>query len=254
MFTLVLISWGWGDQHNIETTWSYKSFKKHHPEYPIKHFHFNRGHHHELERKFNEDFGPESEYLIYKIFNMLQKVNEIETEYFVFTDSTDVYCSSKIDAVKDYYDLNDYLIFGHEKNDWPKPEVRCLWPDYTDYSPYDIQNKNFLNSGVFVGKTANYKKMLEVMVHDVLPKKLHTKNDQGMFLYYMNTLLEPRIKLDLGSFLVLNTYNRNENDFYRKGNKLYYKSENKSPIFVHDSGTPWGGAKLITKFGLHETI
>lgn len=252
MFTVVATTWGWGPSFDLNNTWLFKSFTHYNPKHKIINLHYNRNEYLDLEKEFHANLGDESECVLYKMYLQLSRLTEIETEYVIVCDAADMYCTGQVDFLKDFYDLDEYIIFGHEKNDWPKIEIRKNWHNYEDYSARDIENRNYLNGGCLVTSTANYKKLLEQIVNFYIPLKLYTKNDQGMFVYHMNTKAKPEIKMDYSGVLVLNTYERNINNFYMKNGRIYYKTENKAPIFIHDNGTPWGGSQFITRFGLSE--
>lgn len=250
MFTVVATTWSWDPTFTLQNTWLHKSFTHYNPHHKILNIHYNRNQYRQLETDFITNLGSESECILYKMFLQRQNLALIDTEYVIVCDANDVYCTGKVDFLHDFYDLDDYIIFGHEKNDWPKIDIRSQWPNYQDYTPHDIAHRNFLNGGCFVTSTENYRKLLDNIVVNYLPLKFHTKNDQGIFVYHMNTHQKPEIKLDYSGILVLNTYDRNIDEFYMKNGKVYYKKDNKAPIFIHDNGTPWGGQQFVNRFGL----
>jgi hypothetical protein len=122
--SLVTVTWSNETDFDITKTALHQSFKKFNPESQFFHFHFNRGHFWREEIEFGKMFGKESEYLLYKIKMLLSKVKDIETQYIIFSDANDVTCLGSTAVLPELYDLENYIIFGCEKNQWPKKEEK----------------------------------------------------------------------------------------------------------------------------------
>jgi len=246
---LVTITWSYSDSFEIEKTSLYKSFKRFNPNKELIHFHFNRGHYWQLENEYSQRFGAESEYLLYKITLLLDKIKTIDSEYIIFCDANDVTCLKSIDTLENIFDLENHIIIGHEKNMWPTPERKLTWPNYKDYSGYDLQNRCFLNSGMILSKKDKFCELLQSLIDNVFSTNINTfSNDQGVYTYYYNMGFSPKIKLDYGSLFALNTFTRNPNDYYMENNCLISKETGTSSYFVHDNGWNHGSPKFHNFF------
>lgn len=249
--SLLTVTWSHSDVFNVENTSLYKSFKKFNPDKEIYHFHFNRGHYHQMENDFYHRFGQESEYLVYKIQLLLNKAKEVDSDYVIFCDANDVTCMSKVDHLIDLFDLDNYIILGHEKNMWPIPEKKQSWPDYQDYKGRDLDMKTYLNSGMILAKKDKYVEMLESLINNVLSTNINTfSNDQGAYTYYYNKSIKPEIKLDYSNLFALNTFSRSTDEFYKHNNRLVSKETGVRPCFVHDNGWNHGSPRYHNFFGL----
>ena len=221
---ILTVTWSHEATYNIEKTTLYKSFKRFNPHRDIIHHHFNRGHFWQEERDFSNRFGRESEYLLYKIFLWRDIVREVESDYIIFCDANDVVCLGDVGQLINEFDLENQIIVGHEKNQWPTMEAKSTWPDYRDYNIYDTQERKFLNSGMILAKKDKYVELLDSMVNNVMSKNITTfNNDQGVFTYYYNTGVEPKIKLDYSNKFVVNTFSRSHDEYYMEGNRIVSK-------------------------------
>lgn len=248
---ILTVTWSHEETYNIEKTSLYKSFKKFNPHREIIHHHFNRGHFWKEEREFANRYGRESEYLLYKIFLWRDVVRNIESDYIIFCDANDVVCLGDVSQLTTEFNLTDRIIVGHEKNQWPTPEAKATWPDYKDYNIYDSQERKFLNSGMILAKKDKYVELLDIMVDKVMSKNITTfNNDQGVFTYYYNTEVEPKIKLDYSNKFVVNTFSRSHDEYYMEGNRIVSKKNGTRPVFVHDNGWNHGSPKFLNHFEL----
>lgn len=248
---LITVTWSNEDSFDISKTSLYKSFRKFNPNKELVHFHFNRGHYRNEEREFAQKFGAESEYILYKIQLLLEKVKEVDCEYIIFCDANDVTCLKPIDYLLDVFDLENFIIVGHEKNLWPTQERKSNWLNYSDYRGDDLQNRTFLNSGMILAKKSKYIEMLQSMIDNVLSTNINTfSNDQGVFTYYYNMECTPKIKLDYNNTFVVNTYSRSHNEFYLQNNCLVSEKTGVIPCFVHDNGWNHGSPKYHNHFEL----
>ena len=249
---LVTATWSHEESFNIQKTSLYQSFKKFNPNIDIEHFHFNRGHHQSQEQEFAARFGAESEYLLYKIQMLLAKVKTVNSDYIIFCDANDVTCMRPVDYLLDMFDLEHSVIVGHEKNTWPTQERKATWPNYTDYNEHDRNNRTFLNSGMILSRTDKFIEMLQSMIDNVFSTGINTfSNDQGVYTYYYNMGMQPKIKLDYGSIFALNTFSRSTDEFYlNKDNRLVSHQTGVAPCFVHDNGWNHGSPRYHVYFEL----
>ena len=248
---ILTVTWSHEETYNIKKTTLYKSFKKFNPHREIIHHHFNRGHFWQEERDFSSRFGRESEYLLYKIFLWRDVVRKVDSDYIIFCDANDVVCLGDVGQLVSDFDLENQIIVGHEKNQWPTVEAKSTWPDYNDYNIYDTQERKFLNSGMILAKKDKYVELLDSMVNNVMSKNITTfNNDQGVFTYYYNTGVEPKIKLDYSNKFVVNTFSRSHDEYYMEGNRIVSKKNGTKPLFVHDNGWNHGSPKYLNHFEL----
>lgn len=248
---VITVTWSHNENYEIEKTTLYRSFKKFNPHKDIIHHHFNRGHYWREESEFAQRFGRESEYLLYKIHLWRDIVRDIDADYIIFCDANDVVCLAPVDELISQFDLDNHIIAGHEKNLWPTPEAKQTWPDYNDYGIYDTEERKFLNSGMILAKKDMYVNMLDSMVDNVMSKGINTfNNDQGVYTYYYNTGVLPKIKLDYSNKFVVNTFSRSHDEYYLENGRLISKKNGTSPIFVHDNGWNHGSPKFLNHFEL----
>jgi FkbM family methyltransferase len=249
---LITVTWSHQEHFEIEKTSLYKSFKRFNPNKDLIHFHFNRGKYLNEEQMFIQRFGIQSEYLLYKIQLLLEKIKSLDTQYIIFCDANDVTCLCDINYLPTIFDLDNHMIVGHEKNQWPTIDAKSSWPNYQDYRGYDSINKTYINSGIILAKKEMYISVLESMINNVMPTNIKTfGGDQGVFTYYYNNNYSPEIKLDYGNLLAVNTFTRNTNEFYvDKENKLVSKQTGIKPCFLHDNGWNHGSPKYHNHFEL----
>jgi FkbM family methyltransferase len=248
---VITVTWSHNETYDIKKTTLYKSFKKFNPSKDIIHHHFNRGHYWREESEFAQKFGRESEYLLYKIHLWRDVVRNIDADYIIFCDANDVVCLSSVDSLIGEFDLDNFIIAGHEKNQWPTPEAKQTWPDYNDYNIYDTQERKFLNSGMILAKKDMYVSMLDSMVDNVMSKGITTfNNDQGVYTYYYNTGVFPKLKLDYSNKFTVNTFSRSHDEYYLENGRLISKKNGTSPVFVHDNGWNHGSPKFLNHFEL----
>jgi FkbM family methyltransferase len=157
-----------------------------------------------------------------------------------------------VDYLLDMFDLENNVIVGHEKNTWPTQERKGTWPNYRDYDEKHMTNRTFLNSGMILSKTDKFIEMLQSMVDNVFSTNINTfSNDQGVYTYYYNMGIAPKIKLDFLNIFALNTFSRNVNEFYlNNDNKLVSHETGVIPCFIHDNGWNHGSPKYHVHFEL----
>ncbi len=255
LLTLVTLTWSHEQSFDIEKTTLYKSFKYFNPEKPIKHVHFNRGHFWKEESDFAQTFGPESEYLLYKIVKLHEVLQTIDTEYIIFSDANDVVCLNNVDYLLQSFELTDQVIVGAEKNQWPPKDTKETWKHFCfqDYSGFDAKNNFYLNSGMILATKANFLKMLQTMMDDVLTKGIKNfRNDQGVYTWYYTSNLTPKIALDYNNVFAVNTFSRSVDEFELVDKKLRSKVNGNFPCFVHDNGWNHGSPKYVNHFQLRQ--
>lgn len=246
--SVVTVTWGFSDSFDISNTFLYKSLKKFSPHQSIEHFHFDRNNYGKAEEDFSKTFGDESEYLLYKLFLLLEKVNDINSKYILFCDATDVTCLKDIESLPSLFDLDNEVIIGAEKNQWPPPETTEKWSldsPYSGYSAQDIDEECFLNSGIVLASKDNYIKLLENLCAAAVIGPKDFRNDQGVFTYYYNSDgCVPPIRLDRENLLVLNTFKRSTDYASIKDNKLVINSSGVVPFLIHDNGWNHGSPRF----------
>jgi hypothetical protein len=250
--TAIAATWGHSDSSNFEQSNFYKSFKHFNPNREAINFHFNRGHYVELESEFNQRFGYQYEGVLYRIYLILDKIKELDTDYIITSDTQDVVCLRNVDHLIGLFDLENNVIFGMEKNDWPKKEVRDTWEGYTDFDEFHIRNSYYLNASVVLVKKDVYINFLQSIINNILPANAKDVSDQGIFSWHYNTKALPHIKLDTSSIFVVSTYNRPLEDYYMHDNKLYSNHNGIAPCFVHDNGFQWGSPQYQVQFDLYK--
>jgi hypothetical protein len=262
---LFVVTWGHTELNDISNSMLVKSFKKYNPNTHVEQIHFDRRKYAELEREFTTRYGYQFEFLLYRIYLLKDEVKKIvqskKYDRVVFCDSGDVTCQGSIQEIPNNYDLSSSVIFGAEKNQWPGVEAKKQWPNYNDYSEFDLNNRYFVNGGVVLTKPEIYLTLLETCIEKVLPiipfstHLLCYAGDQGAFTYYYNNLNNisfVKVKLDYGNFLALNTFATGVNDYYFQDNKVYSKHTSVAPCFIHDNGWDHGCPRLNHAFELEK--
>ena len=251
MIKLVTCTWGHSNSFPIESTMLYQSFVNRNPVENFVHFHYNRGAYYAEEQKYLARMGTQAEYILFKIELLKSSVENLETDYLVFADATDVFCTDNIDHLPKLFDLEKYIVFSAERNDWPKQNMITHWENYVGYRNDDLANRTFLNSGVQLAKKEKYLELLNsclgrFCVHNVTGHG----GDQGVYTWHYNTQEEPKIILDYAKVFAWSTYDSNIEEFHKSGNKVFCNKYGTAPLFIHDNGTNYGGQKFVARFGL----
>lgn len=253
--TLLTVTWSYEPSFNIEATTLYRSFKHFNPTTQFKHLHFNRGHFWKQEAEFVQKFGPESEYILYKIVLLKDALAQLDTDYVIFCDANDVVCLNNVDYLLQKFDLTNRVIVGAEKNQWPPKETKETWKQFgfEDYSGFDAENNFYLNSGMILASKVNFEAMLQNMIDQILTKGVKNfRNDQGVYTWYYTSKLEPKIELDYQNVFVVNTFSRSVDEFELIDKKLRSKANENFPCFVHDNGWNHGSPKYVNAFQLRQ--
>jgi hypothetical protein len=249
---LVTVTWNHADDFDIEKTTLFKSFRRFNPHVKFHHFHFNRGLFHVLESEYHQRFDQQSDYILYKIHMLKQKLGEVDAQYIIFCDANDVACLGNVDHLPQIFDLENDVIVGAEKNQWPAPERKLNWPGFIDYSGFDAENNFFVNSGIVLAKKQNFIAMLQSMEDNILSTNIKDfMNDQAIYTWYYTAKHTPLIKLDYNTEFAVNTFKRSPNEFTKnEEHRLVSNANGSKPCFVHDNGWNHGSPKFLNHFEL----
>ena len=253
---LVTITWSNEPSFDIENTTLYKSFKNFNPNHQFAHFHFNRGHYHQQEAEFHERFDQQSDYILYKICMLKEKLqNHVTSEYVIFCDANDVVCLGNVDHLLNTFDLENHVVVGAEKNQWPVPERKLGWAGFKDYSGFDAENQFYVNSGMVLAKRTNFIEMLESMKRNILSTNIKNfMNDQAVYTWHYTAKSLPLIELDYNTTFAVNTFKRSCEEYYLNNEqRLVSKATGEKPCFVHDNGWNHGSPKYVNHFQLKQT-
>jgi hypothetical protein len=234
MVKLITTTWSYEDSYDIKNTFLYKSFIKNNPPSNFIHIHYNRNNYIELENEFIAKYDYQYEYLLYKIFLTKDKIKDIDADYLIFSDTSDVVCLGDINTIEP----PNSILMSSEINQYPSSMGD--WGGL-EYSSDEILNRHFLNSGLYITSKQNYIDLLNSIIENIFPKNLKSfKGDQGVFIYHYLSKYQPEIILDKENKLFFSTFSKDHNNF------LNYKF----PMFVHDNGWDWGSPRFIEKFNL----
>jgi FkbM family methyltransferase len=247
----VTVTWDYTESFDLQKTPLYKSFTKNNPGVELVHYHFNRSLYAVEELEFRTKFDIQSDYILYKVQLLKNKLEELDSDYVLFIDANDVVCLGAITPLVNAFDLENHVIVGHEKNQWPMSIRKAEWPNYVEYNEEHLTNKTFINSGVIFAKRTKYIEMLQSMIDNVFPTEIKTfGGDQGIFTYYYNANLQPSIQLDLQNTLTVNTYLRSVDEYKIEHGRLISNETGNQPCFVHDNGWNHGSPKYRDHFKL----
>lgn len=242
---LLSITWSDNDLHDYTNSFLYKSFLKNNKKEDFVNIHYNRQTYKSLESAFQEMYGYQSEYILYKIFLLREKLKENNfLENFVYADTNDVVV---LDNIQKTSNTNN-IIFSVEKHQYPK---NTEWLNEKNYPEKNLLSNFYLNSGLFLTNKNFYIEFLNKCVELILPR--HFKDyggDQGIFTYYYINHNSNDIMLDIETKYFLSTYLRSETHFKLNENKILNLENNSSPMFIHDNGWNYGSPKFIEKFKL----
>jgi len=245
---LLTVTWSYTEEYDYVDSFLYKSFIKHNSKDNFINIHFNRNLYLKLEEDFKQRFGYQYEYILYKIFLLepeLKNLKNISVDNVViYADTNDVACLGNISELNTTFDSNS-IVFSSERHKYPSQHTP--WNKYPEHNEI---NSIFLNSGLFIGSTSRIHELLQKCIDKVLCLEYKDfGGDQGVYTYaYINNI--DNIILDHDSRVFLSTYLRAVNDFECKDNRLINKSNNLSPLFIHDNGWNHGSPKFIEKFKL----
>jgi hypothetical protein len=242
---LVSITWSNDQTFDYKNTILYKSFIKHNNENNFINIHFNRNEYSELEKEFENNYGYQFEFILYKIFLLKDKLKEIDDNIIVYCDTNDVVCLDNINNLE----YKGGIIFSSEKNKYPSDN--SSWIPVSSYSEWNLNNSVYLNSGLIVTTKELYIKLLNNVIENVIP--LNYKNfggDQGVYTYHYINNLSPKIILDETCEFFVSTYLSSRSWFEKIDNRLKNKLTNTTPMFIHDNGWDYGSPRIIEGFNL----
>lgn len=248
---LICVTWSESDFFDYKSTILYKTFIKNNSDSDFYNIHFNRNNYRDLEVIFNNKFGYQYEFILYRIYLLKQELEKLNFEYIIFSDTNDVVC---LDNIQKINTISNKILFSSECHRYPNEDNIKNWlPSYM-YPEVNSSNKNFLNAGLSFGNTKNYIRLFNSCINNVLDKEYKNfGGDQGVFTYYYinnNDKNEELIELDETQSLFLSTYSRSYNSFSIIENKLCSLVYNTFPSFIHDNGWNYGSPKFINHFNL----
>ena len=242
---LVSITWSYDHHFDYKNTILYKSFIKHNNENDFINIHFNRNDYIDLEKEFENYYGYQFEFILYKIKLFKDKLKDIDDNLIVYCDTNDVVCLDNINNLE----YNDGIIFSSEKNKYPSDN--SSWGPISSYPEWNLNNGLYLNSGLIVTTKELYLKLLEKTIETVLPLKYKNfGGDQGVYTYYFINNFSPNIILDETCQHFLSTYLTSRSWFENENGRLKHKLTNTYPMFVHDNGWNYGSPRIIEGFNL----
>lgn len=242
---LISITWSYDHHFDYKNTILYKSFIKHNNEDDFINIHFNRNNYIDLENEFENYYGYQFEFILYKIKLFKDKLKDIDDNLIVYCDTNDVVCLDNINNLK----YNSGIIFSSEKNKYPSDN--SSWSPLSSYPERNITNNLYLNSGLIVTTKELYLKLLENTIEIVLPLKYKNfGGDQGVYTYYFINNLSPKIILDETCQHFLSTYLTSRSWFENENGRLIHKLTNTKPMFVHDNGWNYGSPRIIEGLNL----
>lgn len=263
--SLVVVTWSYEDTYDVSDHMLLRSFRKHNPDEEVIQIHFNRSNYSLEEREFLNTYGSQYEFVLYRIFLLEEKLAELSSEYVTICDTPDVTCVNNIEHLPRIFDLDNYVVFGMEKNQWPMPMVKEKYLNYTDYQGYDKSNNCYLNAGCILAKKTQLIELIQLCKTKMKDNSYVFKksfeedsrwggsgSDQGVWTWMYNMVSDSKIKLDYLSNFTLNTYQRSTEEYYTSNGKLYSKSYSNSPCFVHDNGWDHGSPKYHDYFELEK--
>jgi hypothetical protein len=242
---LVSVTWSYFDESNVEQSMIYQSFIKHNKPEDFINIHFNRSNFMDLEMDFEMRYGYQFEFLLYRIFLLKDRLLDMDSDVYIFSDTTDVVCLGNIDEIE--YD--ETIKFSAERHQYPNDI--SSWSPVNSYSEDDLKNSNFLNAGLVISKKELFVSLLESVIEKVLP--LNYRNfggDQGVFTYYYANKIQPEIFLDYERNIFVSTYLTGVDWYKLEGGKITYKPTGSKPFFLHDNGWNYGSPKIIEYYKL----
>tara|TARA_R100000951_G_scaffold107511_2_gene102957 strand:+ start:344 stop:1054 length:711 start_codon:yes stop_codon:yes gene_type:complete len=233
---ILTTTWSYNNVFDIKSTSLWQSFIKNNDPKNFIHVHFNRNTFLSLEKDFEQRFGFQYEYILYKIFLLKDFIKNNIDDDIIFCDASDTACLSCIDNIKPN---EDSIMFSREINQYPSSLGD--WGDHAQWNINQINDKEFLNAGLIISTSSNYIKLLTSVVDNILTKDLKSfGGDQGIYTYHYLVNNKPKIVLDTNSRLFLTTYNRNLEHFKKE----------ELPCFIHDNGFNYGSPRFIKNFNL----
>jgi hypothetical protein len=244
---LVTVTWSYDDYPKIEDSFLHVSFLKNNKIEDFHNIHFNRNNYKDLESQYNQMFGNQYEFLLYRIHLLNEYLKNSDLDEIIFADTNDVVCLNDINTIN----INPTsVIFSSERHRYPNEESIQNWTPNHLYPEYNKTNELYLNGGLSCGKKESFIRLFDRCINEIFP--LQYKNfggDQGVFTYFFINLNDGLIKIDETKYF-LSTYLKSHNDFRKDKNGIYSINNNSHPIFLHDNGWNYGSPKFINHFNL----
>lgn len=233
---ILTTTWSYDKDFDIKSTTLWQSFIKNNDPKNLIHVHFNRNTFLSLEKDFEQRFDFQYEYILYKIFLLRDFIKNNIDDDIIFCDANDTACLKCIDNIKPN---KDSIMFSREINQYPSSLGD--WGNNAQWNIKQINDKEFLNAGLFISTSTNYIKLLTSVIDNILTKDLKSfGGDQGIYTYHYLVSNTPKIVLDTDSRLFLTTFNRNIEHFKKE----------ELPCFIHDNGFDYGSPQFIKNFNL----
>ena len=242
---LVSVTWSYSDNSDYENSILYKSFlKKNHPKNFIN-IHFNRSNYRELEIEFEQKYGYQYEFLLYRIFLLKEQIENLESDVMIFSDTGDVVCLDNIENIQ----FDGGIIFSAERHQYPNDI--SSWSPNNSYSIEDKNHSNFLNAGLQIADKKSYLTLLDETIKNVFPLEYKSfGGDQGVYTYYYINDFDPKIILDNQRKIFVSTYQTSVDWYKMDGDRVTYKPTSTQPIFIHDNGWNYGSPKITQHLNL----
>ena len=93
---LLSITWSYEDTSDFDTSFLYKSFLKKNKIDNFINIHFNRNNFKLEEEEFQKKYGFQYEYILYKIYLLVNELKKLDSEYIIYCDTNDVVCLEDI--------------------------------------------------------------------------------------------------------------------------------------------------------------
>ena len=242
---LVSVTWSYSDNSDYENSILYKSFlKKNHPKNFIN-IHFNRSNYRELEIEFEQKYGYQYEFLLYRIFLLKEQIENLESDVMIFSDTGDVVCLDNIENIQ----FDGGIIFSAERHQYPNDI--SSWSPNNSYCIEDKNQSNFLNAGLQIADKKSYLTLLDETIKNVFPLEYKSfGGDQGVYTYYYINDFDPKIILDNQRKIFVSTYQTSVDWYKMDGDRVTYKPTSTQPIFIHDNGWNYGSPKITQHLNL----
>lgn len=244
----ICVTWSYSDKSDYKDHMLYKSFIKNNNHNDLLNIHFNRNNYIDLEKQFNDRFGYQYEFLLYRIFLLKKYLINLNDNIIIFADTNDVVCLGDINEIDSMQIKN--IIFSSEQHRYPNENNITNWKPSYLYSESDNNNKNYLNAGLSIGIRQKYIELFEDCISNIFSHEYNNfGGDQGVFTYYYinrNKL----IVLDKNTNYFLSTYCRNPDSFLYNNGRIINSELNTKPLFIHDNGWNYGSPKFIERFNL----
>jgi hypothetical protein len=242
---LVTVTWSYSDISDYENSVLYKSFIKKNDPKNFVNIHFNRTNYKDLEVEFEAKYAYQYEFLLYRIFLLGNKITSIDSDFIIFSDTTDVVCLDDIENIV----FDGGIMFSAERHQYPNDISG--WSPINSYSLEDKNQSSFLNAGLQIADKKTYLSLLDETIKNIFPLEYKSfGGDQGVYTYYYVNNIKPKIVLDGQRKIFVSTYLTSLDWYHLDGEMVIYKPTNTKPIFIHDNGWNYGSPKITQQLNL----